>query len=81
MSPNYNVKVILALLYSQLTRLSAALKEPYIAIGQSGEAQTPGLMVPNHALYQLSYTRIWKGKGYWRRGNEQGKLKTPVPPM
>lgn len=37
MSPNYNVKVILALLYSQLTRLSAALKAPYIAIGPSGE--------------------------------------------
>lgn len=26
--------------------------------GPSGGAQTHGLMVPNHALYQLSYTRI-----------------------
>ena len=27
--------------------------------GPSGEAQTRGLVVPNHAFYQLNYTRIW----------------------
>lgn len=36
-------------------------------------------LVPKTSALPLSYTRIWKGKGYWRRGNEQGKLKTPVP--
>ena len=28
------------------------------ALGPSGEVRTPGLMNPNHALYQLGYTRI-----------------------
>lgn len=27
--------------------------------GPSGEAQTRGLVVPNHAFYQLNYTRIF----------------------
>ena len=27
--------------------------------GPSGEIRTHGLMVPNHARYQLRYTRIW----------------------
>ena len=26
--------------------------------GPSGGAQTHGLVIPNHAIYQLSYTRI-----------------------
>ena len=27
--------------------------------GRSGEARTPGLMVPNHARYRLRYTPIY----------------------
>ena len=30
--------------------------------GPSGEARTPGLMVPNHALYRLGYTRVYFSK-------------------
>ena len=30
-------------------------------LGPSGETQTRGLMVPNHARYQLRYTRILRG--------------------
>ena len=30
-----------------------------LPFGPSGEIRTHGLMVPNHARYQLRYTRIW----------------------
>ena len=32
--------------------------------GPSGEAQTRGLVVPNHAFYQLNYTRIFNFRHY-----------------
>ncbi len=36
--------------------------------GRSGETRTRGLMVPNHARYQLRYASIWSGK---RESNPQ----------
>ena len=40
--------------------------------GPSGEAQTRGLVVPNHAFYQLNYTRIFNFCHYTTAG---GKIK------
>ena len=39
-----------------------------VCIGRSGETRTRGLMVPNHARYQLRYASIWSGK---RESNPQ----------
>ena len=46
---------------SQTSRLRTITKRPTLMgeafrFGRSGEARTPGLMVPNHARYQLRYT-------------------------
>ena len=40
--------------------------------GPSGEAQTRGLVVPNHAFYQLNYTRIFNFCHYT---TARGKIK------
>ena len=40
--------------------------------GPSGEAQTRGLVVPNHAFYQLNYTRIFSFCHYT---TTEGKIK------
>ena len=47
--------------------LQPEAKEPiqmdgFFHFGRSGEARTPGLMVPNHARYQLRYTPMKRYK-------------------
>ena len=46
--------------------------------GLSGEDRTPGLVIPNHALYQLSYTQILCGRGFSPR---IGKIMYLLPSL
>ena len=49
--------------------------------GPSDWFRTSGLVVPNHALYRLSYTRIFVSKQYqYTRKRPVCQAKAPLPP-